>query len=82
MHDHILSCTFCKKSEQQVRKLVAGPGVYICDRCTERAYSIIQEGVPPSSPGSLWQRATGQLHRFFAGQTNKRELHRASEHTV
>ena len=41
MQGHILSCTFCKRSEQQVRKLVAGPGVYICDRCTERAHAII-----------------------------------------
>ncbi len=82
MDDHILSCTFCKKTAHQVRKLVAGPGVYICDRCTERAHAIVQEGAPPSSAGSLWQRATAQARRFFAGQINKRELHRASGHAA
>ena len=82
MHDHILSCTFCKRSEHQVRKLVAGPGVYICDRCTEHAHAIIQEGAPPSSPASLWHRATGRLRHFLTGQTNERELHRASGHAA
>ena len=56
MQGHILSRTFCKRSEQQVRKLVAGPGVYICDRCTELAHAIIHEGGPPASVGPLWQR--------------------------
>ncbi len=82
MHGHILSCTFCKRSEQQVRKLVAGPGVYICDRCTERAHAIIHEGAPPSSPGSLWQRVTGQLRRLRATHRGSLELRRANGRAV
>ena len=65
MDDHILSCTFCKKTEHQVRKLVAGPGVYICDRCTERAHAIVHEGGPPSAQGSAWRRVTTQLRRLL-----------------
>ena len=30
-----LKCSFCGKTQEQVRKLVAGPGVYICDECIE-----------------------------------------------
>ena len=33
-----LKCSFCGKSQEQVRKLVAGPGVYICDECIESLY--------------------------------------------
>lgn len=38
-----LKCSFCGKSQDQVRKLVAGPGVYICDECIELCNEIIEE---------------------------------------
>ena len=38
-----LTCSFCGKSQEQVRKLVAGPGVYICDECIELCNEIIEE---------------------------------------
>ncbi|MEE6449643.1 ATP-dependent Clp protease ATP-binding subunit ClpX [Bacillus sp. AFS001701] len=38
-----LKCSFCGKSQSQVRKLVAGPGVYICDECIELCTEIVQE---------------------------------------
>ena len=38
-----LKCSFCGKSQEQVRKLVAGPGVYICDECIELCNEIIEE---------------------------------------
>ena len=41
-HDH-LKCSFCGKDQEQVRKLVAGPGVYICDECVELCGEIVQE---------------------------------------
>ena len=40
-----LKCSFCGKSQEQVRKLVAGPGVYICDECIELCNEIIEEEV-------------------------------------
>ncbi|MBP1968818.1 ATP-dependent Clp protease ATP-binding subunit ClpX [Virgibacillus natechei] len=38
-----LKCSFCGKSQDQVRKLVAGPGVYICDECIELCTEIVDE---------------------------------------
>lgn len=38
-----LSCSFCGKKEDEVRKLVAGPGVYICDECIELCSEIVSE---------------------------------------
>lgn len=38
-----MKCSFCGKSQEQVRKLVAGPGVYICDECIELCNEIVEE---------------------------------------
>ncbi len=38
-----LKCSFCGKAQEQVKKLVAGPGVYICDECIELCNEIIEE---------------------------------------
>lgn len=46
-----LRCSFCNKTQDQVRKLIAGPGVYICDECIEICSEIIEEefdGYPAS----------------------------------
>ncbi len=40
-----VKCSFCGKTQEQVRKLVAGPGVYICDECIELCNEIIEEEV-------------------------------------
>ena len=39
----LLKCTFCGKSQKQVRKLIAGPSVYICDECIDLCNEIIEE---------------------------------------
>jgi ATP-dependent Clp protease ATP-binding subunit ClpX len=39
----LLKCSFCSKSQKQVKKLIAGPGVYICDECIELCNEIIEE---------------------------------------
>ena len=39
----ILYCSFCGKSQHEVRKLIAGPSVYICDECVELCNDIIRE---------------------------------------
>ena len=54
-YDSHLKCSFCGKSQEQVRKLIAGPGVYICDECVELCNEIldeelIDEGAVVSSP--------------------------------
>ena len=39
----LLKCSFCGKSQKQVKRLIAGPGVYICDECIELCNEIIEE---------------------------------------
>ena len=41
--DAHLKCSFCGKSQDQVRKLIAGPGVYICDECIDLCNEILDE---------------------------------------
>ena len=40
-------CSFCYKTQDQVRRLVAGPDVYICDECIKLCYDIIADDVTP-----------------------------------
>jgi len=47
--DALLKCSFCGKSQKQVKKLIAGPGVYICDECIELCNEIIEEELGDSS---------------------------------
>lgn len=42
-HDKTLYCSFCGKGQDEVRKLIAGPSVYICDECVELCNDILQE---------------------------------------
>ena len=44
-NDNKLSCTFCGKGQEDVRKLIAGPSVYICDECVDLCNDIIEEEV-------------------------------------
>src|SRR4029078_4197835 len=46
-----LLCSFCGKSQRQVKKLIAGPGVYICDECIDLCNEIIDEEL--TTPSSL-----------------------------
>ena len=45
----LLKCSFCGKSQKQVKKLIAGPGVYICDECIDLCNEIIEEELQESS---------------------------------
>ena len=48
--DNRLKCSFCGKSQDQVKKLIAGPGVYICDECVELCNEILDEELFESAP--------------------------------
>src|ERR1700735_3144000 len=75
-----LLCSFCGKSQRQVKKLIAGPGVYICDECIDLCNEIIDEELvaPPSfdisdlpKPREIY----GVLDEYVIGQDNaKRTL--------
>jgi hypothetical protein len=45
-----LACSFCGRHQKQVRKLIAGPGAYICSDCTEKADGVIATGEVTATP--------------------------------
>lgn len=52
-YDSQLRCSFCGKSQEYVRKLIAGPGVYICDECVELCNEILEEEFFDSSKAAV-----------------------------
>jgi ATP-dependent protease Clp ATPase subunit len=46
----LLACSFCGRDQTEVTKLVAGPGVYICDGCVELARTVIDEAKAQETP--------------------------------
>jgi len=49
--DRLLYCSFCGKSQHEVRKLIAGPSVFVCDECVELCNDIIREEIQEKSGG-------------------------------
>jgi ATP-dependent Clp protease ATP-binding subunit ClpX len=47
--EKVLYCSFCGKSQHEVKKLIAGPSVFICDECIELCNDIIRDEVPPDA---------------------------------
>jgi ATP-dependent Clp protease ATP-binding subunit ClpX len=63
-----LACSFCGRSAAEVARLVAGPRVYICDRCAARVAEImgaVPEAPPPEPAGRRWLE---RLRRFRVGR--------------
>src|SRR5438128_10687210 len=61
-HHDQYRCSFCGKSQEDVRRLVAGPGVYICDECVELCREIIAEGgLDASTPGGGQAEPEGRV---------------------
>jgi ATP-dependent Clp protease ATP-binding subunit ClpX len=58
-----LACSFCGRDDAEVAKLVAGPRVYICDRCVAIA-SRLMEGPPGEEPRSPQVERSGVLRRI------------------
>jgi ATP-dependent Clp protease ATP-binding subunit ClpX len=54
--DAHLKCSFCGKSQEQVRKLIAGPGVYICDECIDLCNEILDEELVDGHGAAQGQR--------------------------
>jgi ATP-dependent Clp protease ATP-binding subunit ClpX len=62
----ILYCSFCGKSQHEVRKLIAGPSVYICDECVELCNDIIREELEESSLAEREELPTPrEIHAFL-----------------
>ncbi len=69
----LLKCSFCGKTQKQVRKLIAGPGVYICDECIELCNEIIEEELAEVTEGEEFTLPTPQeiyahLDEYVIGQ--------------
>jgi ATP-dependent Clp protease ATP-binding subunit ClpX len=50
--EKVLYCSFCGKSQHEVKKLIAGPSVFICDECIELCNDIIRDEVPAEGPAA------------------------------
>ena len=62
----LLKCSFCGKSQKQVKKLIAGPGVYICDECIDLCNEIIEEELTETSEVSFEHLPTpGEIASFL-----------------
>ncbi|RFF29346.1 ATP-dependent Clp protease ATP-binding subunit ClpX [Wenzhouxiangella sediminis] len=62
----ILYCSFCGKSQHEVRKLIAGPSVYICDECVELCNDIIREELEGAGEAEREQLPTPhEIHDFL-----------------
>jgi len=59
----LLKCSFCGKTQKQVKKLIAGPGVYICDECIELCNEIIVEEL--AEAGTLGLQELPKPHEIF-----------------
>ena len=68
---HSLRCSFCRRPEDEVAKLVAGPRVYICDRCVAIATEMMKAPVDPDQPSAAAPRSirsrVGALRRRWFG---------------
>ena len=75
----LLKCSFCGKSQKQVKKLIAGPGVYICDECIDLCNEIIEEELAETSDVSFDELPKPReifefLNDYIVGQTHAKKI--------
>jgi ATP-dependent Clp protease ATP-binding subunit ClpX len=75
----LLKCSFCGKSQKQVKKLIAGPGVYICDECIELCNEIIEEELSEGAELQLDQLPKPReiydfLNEYIVGQEQAKKI--------
>jgi ATP-dependent Clp protease ATP-binding subunit ClpX len=75
----LLKCSFCGKSQKQVKKLIAGPGVYICDECIDLCNEIIEEELSETSDLKLEELPKPQeiytfLNDYVIGQEQAKKV--------
>jgi ATP-dependent Clp protease ATP-binding subunit ClpX len=75
----LLKCSFCGKSQKQVKKLIAGPGVYICDECIELCNEIIAEELSETEEVSFTELPKPHeiyefLEEYVVGQSTAKKV--------
>ena len=75
----LLYCSFCGKSQHEVRKLIAGPSVFVCDECVELCNDIIREEMQEKSSGSgdklpKPQEINEVLNEYVIGQDKAKKI--------
>ncbi len=75
----LLYCSFCGKSQHEVRKLIAGPSVFVCDECVELCNDIIREEMQESSSKSASslpkpQEINDALNQYVIGQMRAKKV--------
>ncbi len=75
----LLYCSFCGKSQHEVRKLIAGPSVFICDECVELCNDIIREEMQEKTASGSNKLPTPQeindvLNEYVIGQKNAKKV--------
>jgi len=75
----ILYCSFCGKSQHEVRKLIAGPSVYVCDECVELCNDIIREELEDAGTGGRENLPNPReihefLNEFVIGQEHAKKV--------
>jgi ATP-dependent Clp protease ATP-binding subunit ClpX len=78
--DRLLYCSFCGKSQHEVRKLIAGPSVFICDECVELCNDIIREEIQDKAGGGKGSKLptpreiSDILDEYVVGQTYAKKV--------
>jgi ATP-dependent Clp protease ATP-binding subunit ClpX len=77
--DELLKCSFCGKSQKQVKKLIAGPGVYICDECIDLCNEIIEEELSEAAEPRLEELPKPAeiyefLNQYVVGQEKAKKI--------
>ena len=78
--DRLLYCSFCGKSQHEVRKLIAGPSVFICDECVELCNAIIREEIQEKAPGGVGSKLpipeeiNAILDEYVIGQAQAKKI--------
>ena len=75
----LLKCSFCGKTQKQVKKLIAGPGVYICDECIDLCNEIIEEELSETSEFTLTELPKPReifsfLDEYIVGQAKAKKI--------
>ena len=76
-YDETITCSFCGKSADEVKKLVAGPNVYICDECVALAKNIIDQELSADKAAQVLSLTTphdlvAKLNDYEIGQDEEK----------